>query len=212
MAGVDTASHEHRLTSPGRRTRDRIVQAAAGLMYIRGVAGTTIPDVQGAAQVSASQIYHYFGDKQGLVRAVIEYQAGATLDGQRPLLDQLDSFEALRAWCEAMARRQESQGCKGGCEIGSLASELAESDEAARAELAAAFDRWEVPIRDGLERMRQRGELREDADVPALATALVASVQGGLLLAQVRRSADAFRQATSAVIGYVETFATPTPC
>jgi TetR/AcrR family transcriptional regulator, transcriptional repressor for nem operon len=69
-----------------------------------------------------------------------------------------------------------------------------------------------VPIGDGLERMRQHGELREGADVPALATALVASVQGSLLLAQVRRSADAFRQATSAVIGYVETFATPAPC
>jgi TetR/AcrR family transcriptional regulator, transcriptional repressor for nem operon len=176
-------------------------------MYLQGVAGTSIPDIQTAAQVSASQIYHYFGDKQGLVRAVIEHQIQASLEGQRPYLDQLDSFEALRAWCDAAAARQEAHGCAGGCEIGSLASELAESNDATRADLVAAFDLWEAPIRAGLARMRERGELRADADVTALATMMLAAIQGGLLLTQLRRSSTAFRQATSAVIGYIETFA-----
>lgn len=175
-------------------------------MFLQGVAGTSIPDIQNAAQVSASQIYHYFGDKQGLVRAVIDHQIEATLNGQRPLLDHLDSLDALRAWCEAAAVRQESHGCQGGCEIGSLASELAESGATNRAGLVAAFDRWEAPIRNGLSRMRQRGELSDDADPAALATALLAAIQGGLLLTQLRRCPAPLRQATSAVIGYIETF------
>jgi TetR/AcrR family transcriptional repressor of nem operon len=178
-------------------------------MFLRGVAGTSIPDIQAAAQVSASQIYHYFGDKQGLVRAVIEHQIEATLNGQRPILDHLDSFEALRAWCAAAAARQESRDCEGGCEIGSLASELAESNDATRGDLVAAFDRWETPIRAGLRRMQERGELRADANVEELATAMLAAMQGGLLLSQLRRTSDAFSQATSAVIGYIETFAQP---
>jgi TetR/AcrR family transcriptional regulator, transcriptional repressor for nem operon len=143
---VSESQVPHRLTSPGRRTHDRIVATAADLMYLRGVAGTSIPDIQNAAQVSASQIYHYFGHEQGLVRAVIEHQIEATLNGQRPMLDYLDSFKALRAWCDAVAARHESRGCEGGCEIGSLASELAESDDATRTDLAAAFDRWEAPF------------------------------------------------------------------
>ncbi len=73
-----------------------------------------LPDIENTAQVSASQIYHYFGDKHGLVRAVIARQIEATLEGQRPMLDQLDGFEALRAWCDAFAARLESQGCEGG--------------------------------------------------------------------------------------------------
>jgi AcrR family transcriptional regulator len=200
---------QHRLTSSGRQTRDRIVQVAADLMFLQGVSGTSIPDIQNAAQVSASQIYHYFGDKQGLVRAVIDHQIEATLNGQRPLLDNLDSFAALRAWCEAATARQESHGCKGGCEIGSLAGELAESGDDNRAGLVAAFDQWEAPVRDGLSRMQQRGELREDADPAALATAMLAAIQGGLLLTQLRRSPAPLRQATAAVIGYIETFAVP---
>jgi TetR/AcrR family transcriptional repressor of nem operon len=203
-----SVSAEHKLTAPGRRTRDRIVQAAADLMFRQGVAGTSIPDVQQAAGVSASQIYHYFGDKRGLVRAVIDHQIEASLDGQRPILDHLDSFEALRAWCDAAVAGQERRRYEGGCEIGSLASELVETDAAARADLAEAFERWERPIREGLTRMQARGDLSADADVHDLATVMLTAVQGGLLLTQIRRSAHPLKIATAAAVAYVETFAT----
>ena len=65
------------------------------LMYSGGVAGTSWEDVQKAAGVSASQLYHYFGDKQGLVRAVIAYDTRAILESQQPFLASLDSLEAL---------------------------------------------------------------------------------------------------------------------
>lgn len=195
---------KRRLTKAGRKTRERIVETAAELMSHRGAGGTSIPDIQAAAGVSASQIYHYFGDKQGLVLAVIDHQTDAKLAQQRPLLDSLDSSEALREWCDRAGDRQDAMGCEGGCEIGSLASELAERDQSARTGLAAAFDRWEDPIRSGLARMQARGELSESADIAALATAVLAAIQGGMLLSQVRRSSTAYRQAVSAVIDHIE--------
>lgn len=197
---------QRRLTKAGRKTRERIVRTAAELMFHRGAGGTSIPDIQAAAGVSASQIYHYFGDKQGLILAVIDYQTDAKLDQQRPLLDSLDSMEALREWCDRAGDRQDAVNCEGGCEIGSLASELAETDPSARTGLATAFDRWESPIRSGLARMQARGELSESADAAALATALLAAIQGGMLLSQVRRSSTAYRQAVSAVLDHIETY------
>ncbi|TDC34576.1 TetR family transcriptional regulator [Micromonospora sp. 15K316] len=196
-----------RHTAAGRRTRERIVQTAADLIHRKGVAGTSIPDVQQAARVSASQIYHYFSDKTELVRAVIAYQVEQTIEGQQPHLDRLDSFAALRAWRDAVIASQERHDCAGGCAIGSLASELVETHEPLREDLARAFDRWEVPIREGLRRMRQDGVLVAETDVDQLATALLAAVQGGLLLSQVRRSTQPLRAATDAAIGHVESFA-----
>ncbi|MGH3070312.1 MAG: TetR/AcrR family transcriptional regulator, partial [Streptosporangiaceae bacterium] len=71
-----TAAHQTgRLTPKGERTRARIVDAAAQLIYERGVAGTTLEDVKAAAEVSGSQLSHYFADKDGLVQAVIDRQA-----------------------------------------------------------------------------------------------------------------------------------------
>ena len=58
--------------------------AAAALIYEHGVAGTSTEDVQAAAGVSASQVYHYFGDKRSLIRAVIGYQTNAILGFQEP--------------------------------------------------------------------------------------------------------------------------------
>ena len=139
-----------RLTRKGLATRARIVEAAAGLMFRRGVAGTSTEDVRAAAQVSNSQLYHYFADKNALVRAVIEYQADEIIDGQRPLLDELDSLAAFRQWRDMLVDLQRQRHCEGGCPLGSLSSELAETDESARTALAASFDRWESPIRDGL--------------------------------------------------------------
>ena len=67
---------ERRLTRRGRETRERIVAAAAELIFERGVAETTLEDIRAAAGVSGSQVYHYFEDKQALVRAVIDHQTG----------------------------------------------------------------------------------------------------------------------------------------
>jgi len=51
--------------------------------------------------------------------------------------------------------------CVGGCPLGSLSSELAEHDPDARAALADSFSRWSGAIRDGLQRMIDRGVTAE---------------------------------------------------
>ena len=67
------ARDQPRLTPKGERTRTRIVEAAARLIHERSVAGTTLEDVKAAAEVSGSQLYHYFPDKDNLVQAVIDH-------------------------------------------------------------------------------------------------------------------------------------------
>ncbi|WP_254777196.1 TetR family transcriptional regulator C-terminal domain-containing protein [Paenibacillus sp. yr247] len=96
-------------------------------------------------------------------------------------------MEALRSWRNAIVQLQIERQYHGGCRIGSLASELSESDQAARTELAAGFMQWEHSIHNGLRAMYDRGELRSDADPDDLALALLTALQGGLVLTQVRR-------------------------
>lgn len=177
-----------RLTPKGEATRARIVEAASELVFAHGVSRTGIEDVQRAAGVSASQLYHYFGDKQTLMRAVIAHQTAAVLAAQQPELDALDSFEALSRWRDRLVTLQRSRHCAGGCPIGSIASEIADDDPGARADLVDSFEQWEAPLRHGLTAMRERGVLRPDTDTDRLALALLAALQGGLLLTQTRRT------------------------
>ena len=147
------------LTGKGTLTRSRIVAAAAELMFEQGAAGTTMEDVRAAAGVSSSQIYHYFADKSALIRAVIEYQDERIVGGQEPMLARLDSVAGLRAWRDFLVEHQRQLQCRGGCPIGSLGSELAETDPRARAVVARGFGRWEAGIRGGYQAMHDRGEL-----------------------------------------------------
>lgn len=187
-------------TTKGQATRERIVRAAAQLMFDQGAAGTSTPAIRDAAGVSSSQIYHYFANKQALTRAVIEYQTEAVVGGQEQLLARLDSVEALRAWRDMVVGVQRSMHWAGGCPLGSLASELAGQDADARTALAASFSRWSDAIRDGLAHMAERGALRPEADPDSLALALLAALQGGLLLGQAQRSSAALEAGLDTII------------
>jgi len=179
----------------GRETRERIVRATAELVAERGVAGTSLDDVRTRAHASKGQLYHYFSDRDDLMRAVARTASDDVLGGQAELFAQLDTIDGLRAWTDALVTLQQTRRAKGGCPIGSLAGQLAERDEGARLALADGLDRWESAIREGLEQMAARGELRLDADPGALAQRTLAAVQGGLLLTQIRRDPNQLRSA-----------------
>jgi TetR/AcrR family transcriptional regulator, transcriptional repressor for nem operon len=199
------------VTPKGRATRDRIVAAAATLMNARGVAGTSTEDVQAAAEVSASQIYHYFGDKRSLTRAVIEYQTDTIVGIQETLLVHLDDVDALRAWAELIVAFQRNGGYRGGCPLGTLASELAESDADAREDLAAGYRRWQRAIRTGLGAMADRGEFLPGTNIDSLATALLTTLQGGLLLTKTLRDPEPLETALNTMIDHIESFTTAQP-
>jgi AcrR family transcriptional regulator len=170
-------------------------------MFRRGVANTSTEDVLRAARVkSPSQLYHYFGDKRTLVQAVIEYQTEDVLSFHRPLLSSLDSFEALEAWRDAVIDGQRARRGQGGCPIGSLSAELSDQDPQARAELMAGFSKWQDAIRSGLQAMKDRGELADDADPGYLALALLTSLQGGLIMNQARHDTVALETVLNAMI------------
>jgi AcrR family transcriptional regulator len=181
-------------TEKGRATRGRILQAAAELIAERGAAAVSLEDVERAAGVGRSQMYHYFEGRDDLLRAVVDITTDAVLGAQDGLLDDLDSFDAIDRWFAALVALQDARGAVGGCPIGSLVGQLAERDEQTRAALASGFDRWEAPLVDGLTRMRERGELKADADPRTLADVTMAAIQGGLLLTQVRRDPDQLRR------------------
>jgi TetR/AcrR family transcriptional regulator, transcriptional repressor for nem operon len=190
-----------KLTPKGERTRRRIVERAASLMYEHGVAKTTVDDVRSAAGVSSSQLYHYFHDKDELIRAVIARQTDVIVGAQEQ--QAFDSLEGLREWREYVVRSVRRQRARGGCPLGSLGSELAEIDSRARGDVSLSFERWEIALREGLREMKARGALGVDTDPDDLALATLAALQGGLLLAKIHRSVRPVEVALDAMIELV---------
>ena len=186
--------HEAPKTARGRATRDRIVTAARELIAERGVAETSVDDVIDRAGASKSQLYHYFDDRAALLRAVIDHNAEDIVGSLGPF----NSWAQIRRWLDSVVEANTVR-CRG-CPLGSLVPQLAQTDERARAALAASLARWTVHLSDGLKAMQAQGKLARRADPDRLATATLAAIQGGLVLTQATR--DPQHLATAADAAY----------
>ena len=97
---------------------------------------------------------------------------------------------------------------RGGCPIGSLGPALAETEPEARAVLAASFKRWEASIMAGLLRMHALGRLAPEANPRQLALALLAALEGGLLLAQIQRDPEPLAAGLDAMLTLIASLST----
>jgi AcrR family transcriptional regulator len=195
------------VTEQGRATRQRIVAAAAALIGERGVGGTSLDDIRAATGSSKSQLYHYFGDKHGLVEAVIDHQSAFVLGAQAEALGAVEDWAGLERWADGMVATIERNGARGGCPVGTLAAALADTDERFRAALSEAFDSWREAIRAALARLRDNGLLAADADLEALTTTTLASIQGGLLLTKTSRDSAQLGAALDGAVAQLRTHA-----
>jgi AcrR family transcriptional regulator len=196
-------------TARGRATRERIITAAAALIREQGVAETSLDDVIRRAGASKSQLYLYFNDRAALLREVVAQNADLVLGVQEAHLSSLDSWKAIRAWLDSLIKLQADGGARGGCPIGSLVGQLAETDEQARELLADGFARWEEPLRQGLSSMQTHGKLDPNADPDRLAIATLAAIQGGLVLTQTRRDPGQLAIALDAAYAHLRSHRSP---
>ena len=169
------------LTRKGLATRQRIVAGAAELFRGRGVAGTSLDDVCEATSTSKSQLFHYFPDgRTQLLTAVAQHEADRVLDDQQPALDQLTSWAAWQAWRDRVVERYRAQGQA--CPLAVLTSQLGPGSPEHRDVVGGLLRRWQGKIADGIRTMQASGEIRPSVDADRHAAALLAGIQGGVVI------------------------------
>jgi TetR/AcrR family transcriptional regulator, transcriptional repressor for nem operon len=177
-------------------------------MYQRGVRSTSLDEVLAAAGCGKSQLYHYFDGKKDLVAAVIDRQLEFVLAAQ-PALVQIQSWATFDEWLAAILRMHAQPGGPFACPLGTLAAEL-RGDESFRPHLEAAFERWVGVLAAGLHRMREGGDLIADANPQRLASNVIAALQGGIVLAQVRADITPISEAVESAQAQLRRWSPPT--
>jgi hypothetical protein len=72
--------------------------------------------------------------------------------------------------------------------------------------LAGCFAEWEGYLLDGFSAMRADGELSADADPRQLATAVMAALQGGLLLSQATHGVQPLELALDMALNHIRRY------
>ncbi|HEX5299698.1 MAG TPA: TetR/AcrR family transcriptional regulator [Streptosporangiaceae bacterium] len=193
------------VTRRGRASRERIVERAAELFADRGIAAVSVDEVLAAAGAGKGQFYHYFRGRDELAAAAVGFRCAQVVAGLTEALGGVSSLRDLEQALAGFMTGFEQQGMPG-CPIGTLSTEVAGRNEEARLQAAAGFGAWEKLLAGALERMRQRGELRADADPAVLATGLLASIEGGMVLSQARQDMASLRAAVEAGLAHVRSY------
>jgi TetR/AcrR family transcriptional repressor of nem operon len=198
-----------RTTARGEATRARMISSAADLMYVRGVNAVTLDDVRAATGTSKSQLYKHFPDgKPELVRAVVALRGEQILAREEQRLARLKTMSGLRRWRDALVQGAALQGGAYGCALGNLVVELSDQDEQARTSLSTHFATWEGLLANGFRRMQDDGILPASTDPDALATGLMAALQGGYLLAQANHDVSSMAIALDMALAHIESLTT----
>lgn len=194
------------LTAKGRRSRARIIDAAGRLMLAQGAHATTMAAIQLEAEVSTSQLYHYFDNKRDLLAAVIQSSAEVVVANE--WLRELRTVADLRAWRDAVVSAARETGCRTGCPLASFAEDIPDADAELLELVASGLRRLTAVLADGLRVMRDTGDLRPDTDIDHLALILVTAYEGGMLVARTLRDPAPLEAALDSALSRVEAQAT----
>ncbi len=169
------------LTAKGRATRQRILEGAAAQVRERGVANTSLDDVRAVTSTSKSQLFHYFPEgKAQLLLAVAQHEADRVLADQQPFLGELTSWRAWQAWRDLVVERYRQQGQH--CPLSVLTSQLGPTEPALRTIVVGLLEAWQGQIAAGIRSMQAQGKVGASLDADRSAAALLAGIQGGVVV------------------------------
>src|ERR1700742_934202 len=179
----------------GPATRQRLVESARYLFWERGFAGTSMADLLSHAKVNSGSFYHFFDSKEALLREVLE----GYLMALRPMIvdpayattpEPIERIFAILAGYRERILMTDSQY---GCPLGRLALEIDPENRPAHKLIAENFQGWITAVRECIDQIKPR--LPRGTDPDALATYVLAVMEGGVMISRSYGSVEPFDRA-----------------
>jgi AcrR family transcriptional regulator len=163
--------------------RQRMIESAAVLMRERGIADTSFSEVLTHSGAPRGSIYHHFpGGKAQMIEEATQYAGEFIAAGLARAAEQKNPMKAVHGFAAVWRKLLSESDFGAGCPIVAAALE-GQRTPAVRDAAGAAFERWEEQLgvaltAAGLEPERASG----------LATLVIASIEGAVVLARAERS------------------------
>jgi len=166
------------------------------LLRRQGYAATGLTQLLAEAEATNGSLYHHFpGGKEQLAAAAIQESAGEVETSLRLLFEKVDDpIAAVESWIDVAIATLERDP-QAGCPVAPTAIEAASASEPLRASAAAAFAAWTDALETALARTRP------SEVATGQSRAVLAAVEGALLLDRTARTTDHLTALRAAVPG-----------
>jgi TetR/AcrR family transcriptional regulator, transcriptional repressor for nem operon len=189
----------------GEQTRQHIIQEAATLFNQRGYIGSSISDVMQCTGLQKGGIYRHFQSKEQLALAAFDYaQQQSTTRLLEAVAAETDAVQQLLAFVVTFHALTLHPPVPGGCPILNTIVDSDDGDPALRERVVTVVTGWEQLIERIVADGVAQGSMRSDLNPQAVATLLIATLEGGILLARAHRSAVYLHYAVDHLVQYVQ--------
>lgn len=184
------------MASKGDLTKARLAESMLELIQTSGYSGTGLNAVTDHASAPKGSIYFHFPDgKEGLGAAAVEL---AATQFEAMILEAAASgggaASAVRLAVDALARIVSESDYRLGCPVSVVTLEMGAESERLRQACASAFESWIAPTSALLE-----SEGFDAADARSLASVVIATIEGAVILSRATRSTQPLTSAADAL-------------
>jgi len=191
--------------SKGEATRERILAHSAQLFNRQGYAGASLADIMRETGLEKGGIYNHFSSKEQLALESFDYAYELVRQRVRQALaGKFNAIERLLAIVSVFQSEVDDPPVAGGCPILNTAIEADDANEVLRDRARAAMDDWRDTIHRIVNRGIERGEVRPTTDADEVASLLIATLEGALMLSNLYKDPIHMRRAAAHMIRYVE--------
>jgi TetR/AcrR family transcriptional repressor of nem operon len=191
-------------TSKGQKTRERIVAEAANLFNQRGFEGSSMSDVMAATGLEKGGIYRHFSSKEELAAEAFDYAWKSAFETRIHDLKQTpNSIEKLKRFIVNFINGRPA--VPGGCPVLNTAIEADDGNLLLRERVRAAWREWRDYLAEIVAAGLKRKEIRPEVDAKQVATLIISSLEGALMIARLERNKEALLTAQSHLERYLDT-------
>jgi len=189
----------------GEQTRQEIIRKAAPIFNQRGYDGAALSDLMKATGLEKGGIYRHFESKQQLAAEAFDYAWKVAIDtrfeGTQEISNTLDRLKQI----VRNFRDRRAGLVSGGCPLLNTAIDSDDGNPQLREKAREALSSWLDRLQNVIEEGRRRGEVRADVDSSELATLIVSTLEGSLMVSQLQRKDGPRNQACRFLEDYLET-------
>jgi len=178
--------------SKGEQTRERIVAKAAALFNQRGLEGTSLADLMEATGLEKGGIYRHFPSKEAVAVEAFDFAWHLALETRMHDLDTIsNSVDKLRRFVANFVERQSP--LPGGCPLLNAAIDSDDGNAALRERAERALRQWRERLVSIVRAGIKNGEINRRMDPKGLATVVISSLEGALMISRLNRDREALR-------------------
>lgn len=188
----------------GEKTRQEIIRRAAPIFNRKGYSGAALSDLMRATGLEKGGIYRHFESKEELAGNAFDHAWKVSMDARFEGTEEIPNTVDRLKQIVRNFRDRRTGLVPGGCPLLNTAVESDDGNPQLRAKARQALSSWLDRLQSIAEEGQRRGELRPDVDCAKLATLIVSTLEGGLMVSRLQRKEESLDSACRHLEEYFE--------